>query len=125
MATPIIGFYSDKYETRWGKRMPWYLGGSIIALPSFICLFVYPEVINRADSSTAVQTAWYVAAAGLWGVAWACVQISHMSIVNQLSMSNRMRDKLVNNRCGFTYLGNFLILGSALILFVFVKHDIN
>src|ERR1700712_4778311 len=29
MATPLVGIFSDKYGTKWGKRTPWYLGGTI------------------------------------------------------------------------------------------------
>lgn len=40
-----------------------------------------------------------------------------MAIVNNLSASNQKRDRLVNNRNGFTYAANITILSFALILF--------
>ena len=40
-----------------------------------------------------------------------------MSIVNQLSYSNRMRDRLSNNRNGFTYGANITVLFLAVIFF--------
>lgn len=40
-----------------------------------------------------------------------------MAIVNNLSNSNQMRDKLVNNRNGFTYAANITVLSFALLLF--------
>lgn len=40
-----------------------------------------------------------------------------MAIVNQLSYSNSRRDRLVNNRNGFTYAANITVLALALIFF--------
>jgi Na+/melibiose symporter-like transporter len=44
-----------------------------------------------------------------------------MSIVNQLSYSNRQRDQLSNNRNGFTYAANITVLSFALLLFLTVS----
>ena len=44
-------------------------------------------------------------------------KLSHMAIVNQLSASNRRRDKMVNYRNAFTYAANISILILALSLF--------
>ena len=48
-----------------------------------------------------------------------------MSIVNSLTQSNRMRDKLSNNRNGFTSSANITVLGIALILFLVVGNPID
>ena len=48
-----------------------------------------------------------------------------MVVVNDLSASNRRRDKLVNNRNGFTYAANILILCSALVLFEIVDSPVT
>ena len=40
-----------------------------------------------------------------------------MAIMNNLSASNQKRDRLVNNRNGFTFAANITILSFALILF--------
>ena len=40
-----------------------------------------------------------------------------MAIVNNLSASNQKRDRLVNNRNGFTFAANITILSFALLLF--------
>jgi len=48
-----------------------------------------------------------------------------MSIVNQLSNSNRMRDRLVNNRNGFTYIANITVLSFALLMFLAVDDPIH
>lgn len=45
-----------------------------------------------------------------------------MSIVNQLSYSQRRRDRMVNNRNGFTYIANITVLVVALILFLVISN---
>ena len=63
---------------------------------------------------------WYIVWPVIWNVGWACVQISHMSIVNQLSYSVKRRDLMSNNRNGATYAANITILSVALVIFITV-----
>lgn len=44
IATPIVGYCSDRTNTSIGKRIPWYIGGYIIVVLTFLplwngCLF--------------------------------------------------------------------------------------
>ena len=47
-----------------------------------------------------------------------------MSIVNALSLSNRKRDRLSNNRNGFTFAANITVLAVALVMFLTVDDKI-
>jgi Na+/melibiose symporter-like transporter len=87
-------------------------------LPTFAGIFMYPTFINDGTVSENVKDIWYITLPALFNVGWASVQISHMSIVNQLSNSVNKKDKLVNNRNGFTYAANIVVLSSALIVFI-------
>lgn len=48
-----------------------------------------------------------------------------MAIVNQLSYSQRMRDRMAVNRNGFTYAANIFVLSLALVLFVTVSSQVT
>ena len=48
-----------------------------------------------------------------------------MSIVNQLSYSQRKRDKMAVNRNGFTYAANIFVLSLALVLFVTINSQVT
>ena len=48
-----------------------------------------------------------------------------MSIVNQLSYSQRKRDKMAVNRNGFTYAANIFVLSLALVLFVTISNQVT
>ena len=96
--------------------MPWYIAGTLFVIPCFMGIFTDPTFIldNLSENQ---RNAWYVTLPGLFNVGWASVQISHMAIVNNLSASNQKRDRLSNNRNGFTYAANITVLSFALLLF--------
>jgi len=130
LMTPIVGVYSDSINTRWGKRKPWYFGGAVVVIASFVGMFASPSFIVKHDRTKeewekarengedmTLQNWWFIIIPALYNFGWAAVQIAHMSIVNQLSNSNRMRDKLSSYRNGFIYGSNMLVLGTATYMF--------
>jgi len=40
--TPLVGVLSDRFNTKIGKRAPWYIFGTFIVLPSFLGIFLRP-----------------------------------------------------------------------------------
>ena len=48
-----------------------------------------------------------------------------MSIVNQLTYSNRRRDQLTNNRNGFTYASYIYSLSFSMLFFVTIDNEIE
>ena len=48
-----------------------------------------------------------------------------MAIVNQLSYSQRKRDKMAVNRNGFTYAANIFVLSLALALFLTISSQVT
>jgi len=112
--------------------MPWYIFGTILVFPAFMGIFIYPSFVTGklADGtevpglSESQRNLWYICIPAIFNVGWASTQIAHMVIVNDLSASNRRRDNLVNNRNGFTYAANILILVSALILFELLDNPV-
>ena len=129
--TGLVGFASDKVNTRFGKRMPFYYIGFLLVTPSIFLLFFNPSFVQDVeknaddDKSLNFRDWWFLIAHGIFEFAWAGCQISHLSIVNQLSASNRMRDRLVNLRNGFTYAANFTVLGLAFVFFRLVEDPIT
>jgi len=65
--TPIVGFGSDKCKTRIGARAPWYLAGTILVIPSFMGIFMYPGLEGSA------QIGYYILLPTLFNVGFACV----------------------------------------------------
>ncbi len=67
--TPIVGLASDNFKTRIGSRAPWYILGTIIVLPSFLGIFIYPPFETNSSS----QIAYYIILPAIFNIGWACV----------------------------------------------------
>jgi len=112
-----VGLVSDKVSCKLGQRNTWYYIGSVLVAPAFLCIFYGFEFFGSVGG----ENAWYIIFPAVFNVGWASVQISTMAIVNNLSYSQRKRDKMAVNRNGFTYLANIFVLTLALIVFVTIK----
>jgi len=45
LATLAVGALSDKINTPCGKRMPWFIFGTLLVAPSFMGIFIYPNFV--------------------------------------------------------------------------------
>jgi Na+/melibiose symporter-like transporter len=119
IATPLVGLYSDRYETKIGKRKPWYIAGTIIVPITFFFIWqpCYPASYFDGSAELAIQILWYGTAAALFNVGWASIQISHMALLPNITPSLERRNFLIGWRTAFTYISNVAVLGMALALF--------
>ena len=116
ITTPIVGVLSDKLNGPCGKRNTFFIFGSLLVIPSFMGIFMdFPFVKSGSKS---FENIWYCVLPAIFNIGWACVQISHLSIVNQLSYGQRRRDTMVNGRNIFTYAANIFMLITSLIFFL-------
>ena len=83
IATPLIGYLSDKFDCKLGKRNTWYFVGSILVVPAFLCIFVGFDFF----SSQKGENIWYIVWSTIFAIAWSFVQINHLTIANELSYS--------------------------------------
>ncbi|MDE2295955.1 MAG: MFS transporter [Gammaproteobacteria bacterium] len=42
-ADPLVGYFSDRLDTRWGRRKPWVLAGSLVCAGAILFLFSPPR----------------------------------------------------------------------------------
>ena len=62
LADPLVGYYSDKWKTRWGRRMPWIVIGSPL-LALFTAMVWFPP----DDHATLANAIWLgISLSGLW-----------------------------------------------------------
>ena len=67
IANPLVGFFSDKTNTRIGKRMPWYIAGQISVTLTFLPIFL-PLLPN--DAPDWLRTAYFITFPALFNLAW-------------------------------------------------------
>ena len=77
-STPVAGLVCDKFNTRCGKKFPWYVFGTLVVAPCFSAMFLFPSFVNGPVSkgsppSAAFQKAWYIIQPAVYNAGFAFV----------------------------------------------------
>lgn len=99
IATPFVGIMVDKL----GKKKNWVLLGTVMEAISF------PLIYYVWNLSIVVTTLIYICAILTFQMAWALVQISHLSLIPELTDLSLERGKLTSIRYIFTVSTNILM----------------
>ena len=83
-ATPIIGYLCDKTRTRYGRRKTWHLIGTIRVA---ISLFFFWHTCLPCSNSTHLGLVifYFAIPICIFQFGWASVQISHLSLIPELT----------------------------------------
>ncbi|MGQ9489958.1 MAG: MFS transporter [Anaerolineae bacterium] len=99
---PIIGMFSDRVHTRWGRRRPWFLFGAIPFGLTFFLLFLVPDI-------GATGKFWYYLIVSLMlDTAFTVVNVPYTALTPELSRDYDERTSLNSYRFAFS-------IGSGLI----------
>ena len=90
--TPIIGFLNDRTVNRYGRRKTWHLVGTCCSTIAFPLLF--SPCIGCEDSSKATKLVYYSSLGCLLQFGWGCVEISHLSLIPEISKLTSERVEL-------------------------------
>ncbi|KAK5637732.1 hypothetical protein RI129_000085 [Pyrocoelia pectoralis] len=111
LATPFIGLECDKNFTWWicryGKRKTWHLLGTICVLFSFP--FIFNLCWGCHNSTEGAQVVYYSAFIIIFQFGWASVQISHLSLIPDLTPISSERIELNAFRYAFTVFSNIAV----------------
>jgi len=99
---PLIGFVSDRVETRWGHRKPWLVAGSLIAVVACWKLYVPP-----ADIEVSYFLLWFLLAY----LGWTISEIPYRAWLAELSDDYNERTRIATWRTFARYLGFIAFYG--------------
>nr|XP_018908403.1 PREDICTED: major facilitator superfamily domain-containing protein 12-like isoform X1 [Bemisia tabaci] len=99
MATPVVGTIID----RKGSRRAWHLFGS-----SMVCLS-FPLIFNPRFATLWVQFIYYAACITIFQISWALVQISHLSLIPELTHVTEERAELTSIRYMSSVCSNIMV----------------
>ena len=116
LSNPFVGYFSDKIQTRIGKRMPWYIIGHLLTVPSLYFIFNPFEEYIQTEMYFLVLTMFF-------NTGWAAIQLAHLSMINSITQDLERRAMIINYRDGCTYAGNIFALVLTLILFENISND--
>jgi glycoside/pentoside/hexuronide:cation symporter, GPH family len=105
---PILGFLSDRTRTRWGRRRPYILLGSIPLAFAMWWFFTNPRIQDPV-----LLAVWAAASFILLNMAYSVVNIPYSSLTPELTADYNERSSL--NGFRFVFAGVGTLLGAALV----------
>ncbi|XP_065197424.1 major facilitator superfamily domain-containing protein 12-like [Sycon ciliatum] len=119
MFTPFIGVAADSTKSEYGPRKTWHLLGTFCVLISFS--FIFRECIDCENASAWAISLYYCCFVVVFQFGWASVQISHLSLIPQLTHDSLEQVSLNGLRYAFTIMSTIAVYISMWLLLEFDK----
>jgi len=114
---PIIGMFSDRADSRWGRRLPWMVFGAIPFGLLFTLQWIVPQLGNNNPSSDWWLFAYYVLIGILFNIAYTAVNLPYTAFTPELTQDYDERTSLNSFRFAFSIGGSILALILARLIF--------
>lgn len=121
LATPLVGIFSDKFDTRFGRRTPWYFCGTIMVIVCFTLIWQKCTFCESLPNPKACELIYYILLPSLFNIGWASVQVSHMALLPGITLNKKNRDYMVRLRTAFTFISQLVCLSLSLLIFYYVQ----
>ena len=108
---PLMGFFADKFHTRWGRRRIWIAVATPILLVSTFFVF-----LPQGSVSASYLLFWLV----ILYVGWTMLTISHLSWGAELSPDYNARSTIQAVREAFLVVGMMLVLALPILIDQFI-----
>ncbi|XP_052621508.1 uncharacterized protein LOC111890547 isoform X2 [Lactuca sativa] len=118
IADGFTTIFAGELIDRFGHFKVWHAAGSILVAISFSSVFggCVPCIIF-GNESTWLQTIGYSFFAAVFNVGWAATQVSHMSMVNCITLNSTSRVVLTSCRNAFSMVANLSLYAVAFLVF--------
>ena len=115
VSDPMVGSWSDRYKSRWGRRHPFMIYSTIPLGLGFVALFTPPDFV--LDSQ--FWLAGWLLACSIWiRTALTFFSIPHLTLVAEITKDYHDRSALMGQRTAFLFL-TALLLPSTCLYFLF------
>jgi GPH family glycoside/pentoside/hexuronide:cation symporter len=105
---PLIGYLSDRTQSRFGRRAPWMFIGALVMCAGMVGLFSVPAGFGLAGNLT-----WVIAFFGLATIGFTMIAIPYGAQAGEITNNRQERSTMTGWRMGFASLG--ILIGGALI----------
>ncbi len=112
---PLVGWLSDRTQSRWGRRFPWMLWGAVPLGISFWMLWLIPPLASQWQ-----LFAYYTFVLFLFYAALTVVAVPHSTLAAELTQTYNERTQLVSFKAAFSIGSSILGLVIAQIIFAMV-----
>jgi GPH family glycoside/pentoside/hexuronide:cation symporter len=115
---PVIGYISDKTQTRWGRRRPFMFAGAVPLMLAMTLMFVNPSILFGEGFQTLNNQIplfiWVMVVYIVLCTTYSTVNIPYTSMTPELTTDYHERTSLNGYRFGFAAIGTLLGAGAAL-----------
>lgn len=105
---PLVGYLSDRTNSRWGRRAPWIFVGALILSGGILAMFAVPDGMEWQGN-----LAWVFAAFAVATIGFTCVAIPYGAMAGEMTDNPRERSTMMAFRMTFASLG--LLMAGAVI----------
>ncbi|MBT9310654.1 MFS transporter [Leptothoe kymatousa] len=112
---PLVGWLSDRTQSRWGRRFPWMLWGAIPLGISFWLLWLIPPLPSQWQ-----LFAYYTFVLSLFYGALTVIAVPHSTLAAELTQTYDERTQLASFKSAFSIGSSILGLVIAQIIFAMV-----
>ena len=105
---PLIGRWSDKIQSRWGRRRPFMAVGSVFFLIGFVALFTPPDFSHWHNS-----LAWVLILYTLTTTAYTFFEVPYITMLSEVTDDAQVRTRVSGWRSVFLSVGFMLAGGLA------------
>ena len=122
---PIAGILSDRTRTRWGRRIPWMLFGTIPFGAFFFLQWIVPKFSEDPNINNWYLFAYYIIIATLFNLAYTVVNLPYTALTPELTQDYNERTNLNSFRFAFSIGGSILSLVLAGIITAAYPDDLK
>jgi GPH family glycoside/pentoside/hexuronide:cation symporter len=114
---PIAGILSDRTRSRWGRRLPWMLWGTIPFGIFFFLQWIVPQFSEERTLNNWWLFVYYVLIAIVFNLAYTAVNLPYTALTPELTQDYNERTNLSSFRFAFSIGGSILSLVLAQLIF--------
>lgn len=111
-ADPLIGYFSDRTRTRWGRRLPWMYACAVPLGFAWMLLWVNPQGLGNATFIYLLVAAFFVR------VLVSAVEVPNAALIPELTSDYDERTAIMRFRYLFGWAGGLLLLFLAYDVFL-------
>ncbi len=114
---PIIGMWSDRTRTRWGRRLPWMVLGAIPFGFIHTLQWLIPDFFGGVARNQNFLWLYFVVIGILFNITYTAVNLPYQSLTPELTLDYNERTSLNSFRFAFSIGGSILSLILYLLIF--------
>jgi len=114
---PLIGIYSDRTRSVWGRRLPWMFWGAIPLGIFFALNWIVPSFSSEANVQRIALFIYYALMSGAFSLSFTAVNLPYTALTPELTQDYNERTSLNSFRFTFSIGGSIFSLLLALAIF--------